>query len=170
LEGSAVVRVGRRSITLAAGESARESDSRLTDSRPAEAHPLAPVFVRKAAPPPVTTCPSRAPTLERLACLEDAARGSGLTGQNALYVLALMAEQGGRAASAVDLWRRYGGRFPDGVLAPEARVALLNDLVSLQRYPEALHEAEAFLSRYPHEPAAPQVLRLRDSLRSLQEL
>jgi hypothetical protein len=171
-EGSVVVRRGDKDVALAAGESVRASDPRLAETAPPlQLHPVAPLPVhRLPAAPVITSCPSRAPMAERLACLEHAAQGAGLSAQNAQYVMALLTERSGDASSAVGAWRRYAERFPDGVLAPEARLALINDLVKLERYPEALAEAEAFLARFPREPVGPDVLRLTENLRRATRL
>lgn len=80
------------------------------------------------------------------ACLEGLAQGQNLAAQNALFEL-------GR-------YTDYLARFPDGVLAPEAGIALLSSLVRSERYAEALTLAKQHEARFGN----PEVRALRIQL------
>jgi hypothetical protein len=101
----------------------------------------------------------------RRACLEKAAAGSGLAAQNALFALGVLErDELHDGPAAVSRWRGFQARFPDGLLASEASIAILGELVAQRRYPEAIEEAAAFQSQFADDSRAVEVGALRSSL------
>jgi TolA-binding protein len=91
------------------------------------------------------------------ACLHERARGNDLEAENAQYMLGLLARERGSVSVALEAWHTYRMRFPDGALAPEARVAEMNDLARSGDVAQAAELAREFLRRYPNEPASAQL-------------
>jgi hypothetical protein len=137
-EGEVMWRADGEQRTVRAGERAQ-----------APAPLVVPKAFESAAVAPSSACPASSLD-ERTECLERLARGDGLTAQNALFEWALVQRDGfHRPDKAVEGWRTYLTRFPDGILAPEASLGLLADLVRLERYSEALAVARVHRERFP---------------------
>jgi len=129
--------------------------------------------------PPPTVIP--APLLERtettsgshcatatgaalVTCLASEAAGDTLDAQAALYELGALHAREGRRAVALETWRASLARFPNGVLEPEVRLAVLVELVRARKTEEAVAEAKAFEAAFPTDARADDVRSLRRSL------
>lgn len=100
----------------------------------------------------------------RLECLRLEAAGEGLTAQAALYELGRFELGAGRSADALAAWTTSLARFPDGVLHPEVRLALLVELTRQRRFDEAMAVARAFEAACSTDPRLVDVQSLRRSL------
>lgn len=98
------------------------------------------------------------------ACYRGVANGATLIAQNALYRLAEVRRAHGDADGALGAWLEYRHRFPDGVLAQETDVAIL-EVRLRQRSPLAMRAAERFLERWPGSEHAAEVHAIRGVLR-----
>jgi TolA-binding protein len=145
LEGAVEVRREGLQVSLRAGEKVTSEDPRLTSSRLHVAVPQT--------PGPCEGAGARA-------CLERAAEGDDVQAQTAVLRLALEAIEARAWARAEALSRRSLARFPEGVLAPEVHLALLEALSEQQRDAEARGEAAWYLGHAPDSPSAPQVALL----------
>ena len=92
-------------------------------------------------------------------CLQAAAAGVGLAAEAALFELGMLAHDRGQIGEAVRLFQSYAERFPEGVLAPEASIALMVDLRHSGRLAEATAEAARFPLRFATEPRLDDVRR-----------
>jgi len=79
---------------------------------------------------------------------ELAAWGGGLAAGNALFEAGLLDRKEGRVGSALAQWRRYQTAFPDGPLAPEVSLHILEALLSSGQFARAQEEADAFEARF----------------------
>jgi hypothetical protein len=100
----------------------------------------------------------------RLDCLRSEAQGEGLAAQAALYELGVLELKQGNAADALAAWTTSLSRFPEGVLHPEVRLALLVELTRARRFTEALVVARDFETACVADPRLPDVQVLRRSL------
>ncbi|MBL8923142.1 MAG: hypothetical protein JNJ54_30105 [Myxococcaceae bacterium] len=120
-------------------------------------------------PLPLTTVASTTPVCdatagERLDCLRAEAKGDGLLAQAALYELGVLEAKQGNRTDALAAWTTSLSRFPDGVLHPEVRLALLVELTRARRFTEAVAVARAFEERCAQDPRLADVVALRRSL------
>lgn len=92
-------------------------------------------------------------------CLEAIARGDNLRAEVALFELARRQPE-----RSVDWLRASLARFPEGVLVPEVRLALLAELVKQRRFAEALETARAFEASASEDPRVDDVRALRRQL------
>jgi TolA-binding protein len=140
-----------RAVAVEAGESLRSDDPRLAappapQAVPAITLPRLPAS-RVEAPPAAPDCADARSIAARRACYERAAQGHDVAAQNALYGLGLMEQDEAHdGVAALEAFRRYEARFPQGVFAPEASLAILGELLAEKRYPEALQETEHSLA------------------------
>ncbi len=137
------------SAEVGAGEELRSDDAKLRAALPA----------LPTGPASLNVPPSEAPTVEgcaglsiadRAGCYRHVADGSGLAAQNALFGLGILArdhQHDGEAA--LRYWHDYQHRFPQGVLAPEASLGILGELIAERRYAEAVDEADHYLKAFP---------------------
>lgn len=144
-------RIAGIAVAVAAGESLRSDDPRLAASAaPAKAPEIA--LKRLPATPPevlpaTPDCADARSIAARRACYERAARGHDMAAQNALYGLGLLEQDEVHdGAAALEVFRRYEARFPQGVFAPEASFAALGELLEEKRFPEALQETAHYLA------------------------
>ncbi|MDX2010546.1 MAG: FecR domain-containing protein [Myxococcaceae bacterium] len=100
----------------------------------------------------------------RLDCLKLEAKGDGLAAQAALYELGVAERESGHVADALAAWTTSLSRFPDGVLHPEVRLALLVELTRQRRFAEALAVARGFETACAADPRVADVQALRRSL------
>jgi hypothetical protein len=100
----------------------------------------------------------------RLDCLKLEAKGDGLGAQAALYELGVAERESGHLGDALAAWTTSLNRFPEGVLHPEVRLALLVELTRARRFAEALAVARAFEMACPGDPRLGDVQALRRSL------
>lgn len=100
----------------------------------------------------------------RLDCLRLEARGDGLTAQAALYELGVLEARQGNSGDALAAWTTSLARFPDGVLHPEVRLALLVELTRARRFTEAVAVAQGFEAACATDPRVGDVQALRRSL------
>lgn len=103
-------------------------------------------------------------TGSRLDCLRVEAQGDGLTAQAALYELGVLELKQGNTSDALAAWTTSLSRFPDGVLHPEVRLALLVELTKERRFTEAVVVARAFEVSCSADPRLADVQALRRSL------
>ncbi|MCA2980103.1 MAG: hypothetical protein INH41_16245 [Myxococcaceae bacterium] len=120
-------------------------------------------------PPPLEARPTAlAPVCDgagsRLDCLRLEAKGDGLGAQAALYELGALERQSGHVDDALAAWTTSLSRFPDGVLHPEVRLALLVELTRLRRFEEAAAVARGFEASCGADPRRADVEALRRSL------
>jgi hypothetical protein len=119
----------------------------------------------------LTPAPAAHPVCEKsppeglLSCLELESRGTSLRAEEALYELGLLHAQRGEPGQAIDTWRGSLERFPEGVLHPEVRLALMVALAQEQRAAEAVDVAESFERLCADDPRVVEVVRLRRSLK-----
>jgi hypothetical protein len=116
--------------------------------------------------PTLRTARLQTPTLEDLEARDGKrAEGSDLGAENALFDLGNLArDRRHDGPLALSRWRLYQQRFPDGVFAPEASMGILAELMSEQRYQDALDESERYLARFPQASNVAEVLLARGSL------
>jgi TolA-binding protein len=98
------------------------------------------------------------------ACYEDLARGSGLLAQTALYELANLRRDGGDPTGALATLRSYGVRFPNGALATEVELSMIELLVKSNQHREALERSAALLARQPNLERSSDLRVLRGNL------
>jgi hypothetical protein len=110
-------------------------------------------------------CPDEPNPVRRAECYAALATGDGLPAQNALFALAqLRRNELHDGPAAVVLLHNYLARFPEGVLAPEARQTLIAELAEEHRSDEALAEAERYLDGAAWDGRAAAVALLRANL------
>jgi hypothetical protein len=149
------VRVDARtgaSLFLSAGEEIDSDDPRLRPPTEDESKLSQPAEVQQKVLPARRVHPFQA-------------KGDDLTAQTALQALAQQALDAGRIDEAIRYWDKALARFPDGVFAPEARLGLIDAWRRLGRYSEARDSADAFIQRYPNDPRAAEVIRVRQKLK-----
>lgn len=150
------------SLLLGAGERADSRDPRLKPAPPTPAAAPAPALPMEQT---ASGCPRSGPLAERKQCLRRLSQGAGLEAQNALYALGLMARDEERdSAGAIEAWGDYRRRFAQGLLAPEASLDLLRELLVAKRHAEALAQAEQFQESFPGDPRAAEVSLIRAKL------
>ncbi|MDP2272566.1 MAG: tetratricopeptide repeat protein [Archangium sp.] len=147
-EGEVVLRSGSVTRTVRAGESlvwppSPEIPARLLDT------------------PPVEERCSTSPAGERRSCLEAEAVNGSLDAQAALYELGVLEAKSGRSERAVEAWQQSLRRFPEGVLHPEVRLALLVELVRARRFTEAENAAQDFEKACADDPRRAEVGTLK---------
>lgn len=147
-------------VVLSGGTRLRSDDPRLAPV------PL-PAPVAPAAPPqpaPVSdACAALAPDA-RTACYTRLAMGDDLAAQNALYMLGQQEREAHRASSAIQYWRAYEQRFPQGALWPEAAAGILTARLDQADWAGALAAAEAYLARVDSGGRSPEVKLIRANL------
>lgn len=99
-------------------------------------------------------------------CLEQEAAGTSLAAEAASYELGMLALEHGDVPAALTAWRRSLERFPNGVLAPEVRLALFVELVKARRHTEARTVAKAFLAAFPDDPRTKDVAAIAQAIAS----
>lgn len=97
-------------------------------------------------------------------CLESESRGSSLDAQSALYELGSMRAHEGDLEGALSAWRSSLRRFPQGVLAPEVRIATFVQLVSAGRFIEARAMADELERCCAEDPRTGDVKRAVSAL------
>jgi hypothetical protein len=143
--GRVRVEKGVTSVFVGAGESVRSDDQSL--------EPRAVVTDSAAHQGTVTAsakpCVEHDPVRKR-ACLERAARIPGLSGENALFSLALLErDKLGDGAGALSHLRAYERRYPNGALAPEVALALAATLSGSGANDAACVTAASYANRFP---------------------
>lgn len=151
-EGEVVLRSGSMTRVVRAGESLIWPPA-----------PLIPARLLEAPAPAEARC-TASPAGARRDCLEAEAATSSLDAQAALYELGVLEMKSGRLDGAVEAWRQSLRRFPDGVLHPEVRLALLIALVRARRFAEAEVTAREFEAACPGDPRRAEVGTLRPLL------
>ena len=157
----------RTFFTVEEGEAVTRSGARLTRGATL-GWPPAPEISESlmAQAPTAPICENATP--EKLAhCLELESEGAGLQAQAALYELGAFHARSHAPALALEAWRASLERFPEGVLHPEVRLALMLELTRQQRFVEAEAEAQRFERTCPEDPRRADVAKLRASLRPL---
>ena len=101
----------------------------------------------------------------KVACLERETAGSGLAAQAALFELALVKSKRGDSSEAAAVWAQSLARFPEGVLHPEVRLALMLELLKSGRTTEAEAVAAQFLVRCATDSRSADVKALRARMR-----
>jgi hypothetical protein len=186
-EGEARVESGERSVVLHAGEELLSSDDRLAVRPPSATSPSpsdAPTPPSKAGLPPTIRsralrstaaesrerphtddCAEEATADRRSRCYGAIAKGDDIAAQNALYALGLLArDERHDSAEAVRKWREYQARFPNGILAPEASLGVLGELMKAGHHKEASKEADRYLALAPDGARAGEVMLIRAHL------
>jgi len=105
------------------------------------------------------SCPL-APRNRRDACLWRKTNGTGLSAQNALYLLGAEADRDQQPGRALAIWQSYVRRFPNGILGAEAAFNAFEDLLGEKRFDEALVTADDLLAHHAGFARAGEV-RLR---------
>lgn len=156
-EGEVVVRTPAGAQTLVAGEST--------------VWPPAPEIPEALLAEPVDAAPScaEATGAARLECLAVEGQRQGLEAQAALYELGALEARAGHPAQAEAAFRASLERFPEGVLHPEVRLALLVELIRGRRFADAVREAEDFERQCPGDPRVGDVAALRRALEALAQ-
>jgi hypothetical protein len=115
--------------------------------------------------PPATDsrCATLAPGPRR-ACLQTEAAGSSLEAQAALYELGTFETSQGQLDAGLRAWRESLDRFPEGVLHPEVRLALLIELVKARRFADARDAARDFETHCAGDPRLGDVKSLQRGL------
>jgi hypothetical protein len=148
-EGEVVLRSGSMTRVVRAGESVLWPPA-----------PVIPARLLEAPAPAEARCMA-SPAGARRDCLEAEAATSSLDAQAALYELGVLEAKSGRSDRAVEAWRQSLRRFPDGVLHPEVRLALLVELVRARRVGEAELTAREFEAACPGDPRRAEVGTLK---------
>jgi hypothetical protein len=156
-------------VTVSEGEawvkagSDAEQVLRAGESRLWPATPPIPALLDQPPPAPSPWCADLEPG-RRSECLSGVAQGNGLEAQVALFELARLQVGAGEGGAAVETWRTSLARFPQGVLAPEARLAVLVALTQQRRFDEAVQAAREFEQTSADDPRRPDVTALRRQL------
>jgi hypothetical protein len=187
LQGQVRVESVSGSATVSAGESIRGDDPRL---KPPPAAPLSSsVWLRAgpaspelsassraravrpepramgASPPEETDCRRVVSFDQQKSCYLRQARGDGLAAQNALYELGLLVRDvESSPEQALKYFGQYQERFPNGVLAPEVALAVLETLKEQGRASEAAAAARAFEERFAGDTRVVDVALVRAEL------
>ncbi len=148
-EGEVVLRAGKSQWVLHAGQSVTWPP---TPNIPSRLEP-------KADP---SVCSGEAP-----GCLERQSQGEGLGAQTALFELGKLRSREGHSEEAVAAFQDSLRRFPDGVLEPEVRLALLVQLTRARRFAEARAVASQFELRFPEDPRGAEVRQVKAQLEQL---
>ena len=148
-EGEVVLRAGSVTRIVRAGESLIWPPS-----------PEIPARLLETAPVVEERC-STSPVGERRSCLETEAATTSLDAQAALYELGVLEAKSGRSERAIEAWQQSLRRFPDGVLHPEVRLALLVELVRARRFVEAETAAHDFEKVCADDPRRTEVGTLK---------
>lgn len=114
--------------------------------------------------PAASVCESAGPS-QLAACLELESAGDGLQAQAALYELGAFRARSQLPALALEVWERSLERFPEGVLHPEVRLAIILELTRQHRFDEAERAAQQFERTCADDPRRADVAKLRASLR-----
>jgi hypothetical protein len=158
---------GGMSTEVGAGQEIRSDDVRLRALLSASGAGPAAFVAQPSAVPAVKGCAGVAGIIERASCYSHVADGSGLSAQNALYGLGLLARDAQHNhEAALRYWRDYQQRFPKGALAPEASVGILGEFMVDGRYAEAVEEADHYLQRFPDELGAEVTLTKAEILQT----
>lgn len=150
-EGEVVLRAPTSTRTVHAGE--------------AVTWPLAPEIpsaLEPGTPAPGGKCQGSGAAVR--ACLELEARGASMDAEAAAWELGALEAREGNGARAVEVWTEALTRFPDGMLAPELRIALVVELVKARRFPEAKQQARAFIAAWPDDPRRAEMQKLATAL------
>lgn len=154
-QGQVRVEVRERVWLLSAGDRLSTSDEALRALTPEGSKPRA----------LIEDCARGHDSEPQRACYREAAAGSDLDAENALYALGLLEQRSaGRGAEALEAFRAYQRRFPRGLLATEVALATLIELVHQHRDREALDEARRFAVAYPDDSRFSEVLLIRGDL------
>ena len=151
-EGQVVLRAGASTRVVRAGESILWPPS-----------PQIPVALLAAPAPTEARC-AATPAGELRGCLEAEAATSSLDAQAAIYELGVLEAKSGRSELAIAAWEQSLRRFPEGVLHPEVRLALLVELVRARRFSEAEAIARGFEATCAGDPRRAEVATLRARL------
>ncbi|MEW5737907.1 MAG: hypothetical protein AB1938_03220 [Myxococcota bacterium] len=103
----------------------------------------------------------------KLECLAREGERDGLEAQAALYELGVLESKAGHRAAAERAFHASLARFPDGVLHPEVRLALLVEFVRARRFAEAKAVAADFERACVDDPRSADVASLRRALEAL---
>lgn len=125
--------------------------------------PVIPGPLLELAPAAESHCANLPPDARR-ECLQREAADSSLGAQAALYELGLFQAEQGELEAGLRAWRESLERFPEGVLHPEVRLALLIELVKARRFAEAREVARDFETHCAGDPRRPDVESLRRAL------
>jgi FecR protein len=155
-----VEHISGTSAFVGAHETLRSDDARFAPV------PSAIPVERSTLAPTLRTARLDTPTLQDIEARDGKrAEGSDLGAENALFDLGNLArDRRHDGPLALSRWRLYQQRFPDGVFAPEAAMGILAELVSEQRYQDALDESEHYVARFPQASNVAEVLLARGNL------
>lgn len=117
----------------------------------------------EAAPAPGSRCGSLA-LGERQECLRLEAADDSLQSQAALYELGSFEAKQGELEAGLRTWRESLARFPEGVLHPEVRLAVLIELIRARRFADAREAALDFEAHCTGDPRRGDVEALRSQL------
>lgn len=158
-----VVGLAGKSARVVAGGEITSQDERLLAAAPRTAAPDSAV-----APAPTPIAVSRCGREEgveaRRRCYLGFTDADGLSAENSLYALGKLEQEAGRGAQALEYWRMYQRRFPEGALGPEVGIAMMQQQIAQERTEDALASAESFEKRYPGDPRLPEVALSRANL------
>jgi hypothetical protein len=119
-------------------------------------------------PGPLESSPDSSVCNGNQGCLEQQGRGDGLDAQAALFELGKLRGLQGHPDEAVRVLNESLRRFPDGVLEPEVRMALVVQLTRARRFEEARLSAAQFEARYPEDPRRSAVQEIEAALELLR--
>jgi hypothetical protein len=150
-EGDVVVRTATGARVVHAGEALTWPPA-----------PEIPAALEPGAPMPGGRCQGDEPALR--ACLELELKGASVDAEAAAWELGALEARAGHSTRAVEVWQAALSRFPDGVLGPELRLALVVELVKARRFGEAAQHARAFSAAWPDDPRRLEVDTLAAAL------
>ena len=151
-EGEVILRAGSVTRTIKAGESLTWPPA-----------PTIPTQLLEAPPAPESSCGSLGLEARR-ECLRREATSDSLQAQAALYELGLVEARQGALDASLRAWRESLERFPEGVLHPEVRLAVLIELVKARRFADAQEAARDFEAHCAGDPRRADVEVLRQQL------
>ena len=125
--------------------------------------PAIPRHLLEAAPLSTSGCGSLEPVARR-ECLRREADGESLQAQAALFELGNVEAGQGDLEASLRTWRESLERFPEGVLHPEVRLAVLIELVRARRFAQARAAAQDFEAHCTGDPRSADVGALRRQL------
>lgn len=155
----------RTFLSVEEGEVVMRSGARLLRGATLGWPPEPEISERLLAPAPAADVCENAGADQLAQCLELESASDGLQAQAALYELGAFRARNNQPALALDAWKRSLERFPEGVLHPEVRLALMLELTRQHQYVEAERMARKFEETCPEDPRRADVAKLRASLR-----
>jgi len=160
---------GRRSAQL---EMRRDAGAAASEALPATSASGAAPATQRVAPPSRAEPALTVSAAAAIGALGDpAARppspeaGARLDKETSTLLAVRQALDANDGAKALALLDKHDKDFPDGILAPDARMLRVEALAAAGKSADAVAAADAFLADFPHHPEAARIRGIRDRLK-----